>query len=67
MKDGARIFFALFVISRYSTSQTSSGSTNVAPFTAASSGSSIGGVSRVERLELRQHVSSIWSVKPVPT
>ena len=51
LNEGARIFFVLFVISRYSTSHTSTGSTNVAPFTFASSGSSIGGVVAHERLE----------------
>jgi hypothetical protein len=46
LNEGARIFFVLFVISRYSTSHTICGSTNVAPLTLASSGSSLGGAER---------------------
>src|SRR5262249_55024595 len=66
LNTGARIFFVPFVISVYSISQTSSGSTNTAPLTRASSGSSIGGVGRISGRSFSCTVSSIRSVKPLP-
>jgi hypothetical protein len=65
--EGARIFRVLFVISRYCTSQTSSGCTNVAPFTAASPASSIGGSGRTSGSSWAMRSSSMRSVKPEPT